>query len=109
MTASSADPGAYGSDTWKSSELLYEVAAWLHDVRVGAAEFDEMHQALIDRLVPTADNAVAEIRAARLATQQARRGALSEAIDLIEKATPSTNSGMLRWAANALRELRGGE
>jgi hypothetical protein len=44
--------------------LLYEVSAWLHDVACGDTDFDAMHDALVDRLIPSADAALSEVRKA---------------------------------------------
>jgi hypothetical protein len=68
------DPGMYGSAVNKASDLLYEVGSWLEDLlSIHAAEPDVMYDALIDRLVPTADAALDEVRQYR-----AERDALIE-------------------------------
>jgi hypothetical protein len=60
--ATRADPGMYGSAANTTSDLLYEVGSWLHDVATGDSSFDEMHDSLDGRLVPSADAVLVEAR-----------------------------------------------
>ncbi len=55
----------YDSAANRASDLLYEVAAWLEDLVEGECSVDDAYAALIGRLGPAGDAALAELRQLR--------------------------------------------